>query len=81
MKSNYLEAYNVMFRHYPDVVDVAGMRSMLGGIGEKTAYKMLREGQVKSVRAGRNYRIPKLAVISYLLNEAEPPGRNSVNSS
>lgn len=60
------KAYKVMFQDYLDVVDVDTMREMLGGIGRKSAYKMLKDGEIGSVKIGRNYRIPKISVIAYL---------------
>lgn len=32
---------NEMFANFPDVVDVSGLRTMLGGIGEQKAYKLV----------------------------------------
>lgn len=63
------EAYKIMFREYPDVVGVDGLRQMLGGIGRTSAYRLLREGKVHSLRLGRTYMIPKLSVITYLCGE------------
>lgn len=40
-------AYKLLFTEYPDVVNVEQMCEMLGGICDKTAYKLLR-----SVRSG-----------------------------
>lgn len=70
MHKKHRYAYNTMFRHYPDVVDVPGMCAMLGGVGQKTGYRLLREEKVMSVRVGRSYRIPKVAVIDFLLSAA-----------
>lgn len=56
----------MMFRDYPDVVDVPAMREMLGGIGRRAAYALLKSGEIESVKIGRVYRIPKLGVIAYL---------------
>lgn len=56
----------MMFHEYPDVVDVPTMREMLGGIGRRSAYALLKSGEVESVKIGRIYRIPKLGVIAYL---------------
>ena len=39
---------------------------MLGGICDKTAYKLLRSGKIKSFIVGRSYRIPKLNILEYL---------------
>lgn len=35
-------------------------------INEKTAYQLVREKQINHFKVGRTYRIPKVAVISYL---------------
>lgn len=55
-----------MFAEYPDVVDVEQLCEMLGGISRKLAYRLLTSGELRSVRIGRSYRIPKLCVIEYL---------------
>lgn len=55
-----------MFAEYPDVVNVEQLRRMLGGISRKLAYRLLASGELRSVRIGRSYRIPKLCVIEYL---------------
>ena len=31
-----------MFANFPDVVDVSGLRTMLGGIGEQKAYELVK---------------------------------------
>lgn len=38
-------------------------------IGRNTAYELIRCGQLHSIRVGRQLRIPKQAVIDYLLSE------------
>ena len=58
-----------MFKEYPDVVEVDDLRKMLGGISKKLAYRLLAEKEIKSVRIGRAYKIPKVAVMEYLLGE------------
>ena len=55
-----------MFEDYPDVVDVDGLCKMLGGISRKLAYRLLINQEIKSVRIGRSYKIPKIYVIEYL---------------
>ena len=56
-----------MFEDYPDVVEVDDLRRMLGGISRKLAYRLLADQEIKSVRIGRTYKIPKLCVIEYLM--------------
>ena len=55
-----------MFVDYPDVVDVSGLQSMLGGIGKQTAYELVRKGTIKAIKIGKLYRIPKINVIVFL---------------
>lgn len=63
------ENYKLMFTNYPDVVNIEQMRSMLGGIGITLAYRLLKTKKIKSIKIGREYRIPKANVISYLIKE------------
>ena len=65
-----MQKKNEMFAEYPDVVDVEQLRRMLGGISRKLAYRLLASGEMRCVRIGRSYRIPKLCVIEYLTGES-----------
>ena len=58
-----------MFENYPDVVEVEDLRKMLGGISRKLAYRLLADDEIRSVKVGRTYKIPKACVIEYLLGE------------
>lgn len=60
-----------MFTTYPDIVDITQMRKMLGGIGVTLAYKLLKQRKIKSLKIGREYRIPKSCIIQYLLDIKE----------
>ena len=59
------DAYGLMFQNYPDVLTVPQLSHMLN-INEKTAYRLVREKQIGHFKVGRTYRIPKVAVFSYL---------------
>lgn len=63
------ETYTLMFTDYPDIVNLIQMRKMLGGISNTLAYRMLREKKIKSKKVGREYRIPKVNVIKYMMAE------------
>ncbi len=63
------ETYPLMFTDYPDIVNLIQMRKMLGGISNTLAYRMLREKKIKSKKVGREYRIPKVNVIKYMMTE------------
>lgn len=63
------ESYTLMFTDYPDIVNLTQMRKMLGGISNSLAYRMLREKKIKSKKVGREYKIPKVNVIKYVITE------------
>ena len=54
-----------MFRQYPDVVSVTQLQEMLN-IGRNTAYGLLKDRKIKSIRIGKVHKIPKMNVIEYL---------------
>ena len=57
-----------MFKNYPDVVNVSQFQKMLG-IGKSTAYNLLKNKDVQSIRIGRVHRIPKSNIIKYLRSQ------------
>lgn len=63
------ETYTLMFTDYPDIVNLMQMRKMLGGISNTLAYRMLREKKINSKKVGREYKIPKVNVIKYMMAE------------
>lgn len=58
-----------MFENYPDVVEVDDLRVMLGGISKRLAYKLLTNQEIRNVKVGRAYKIPKICIIEYLMGE------------
>ena len=58
-----------LFSEYPDVVTVKQMCAMLGGIGAKTAYGMLERGEIRYMKIGKSFKIPKICIIEYLIGE------------
>lgn len=59
------EAYRLMLKDYPDVMNIEQMCEMLD-ISTKTGYKLLRDKQIECLKVGRSYRIPKAHIFSYL---------------
>ena len=53
------------FDNLPLVLHVKDLMKVLS-VSHNTAYALVRSGQIRSVRMGRSYRIPKDAVIEYL---------------
>jgi len=54
-----------MFKEFPDVVSIKQMRTMLG-VGRNTAYDLIKENKIQSIRIGRVHKIPKANIIKYL---------------
>ena len=52
------DAYSVMLREYPDVMNIEQMSQALG-VSTKTGYGLLKSGEVACLKVGRAYRIPK----------------------
>ena len=53
------------FDDLPLTLKVEDLMPILG-IGRNTAYELVRSGQIKSIRVGRNIRIPKSEVLAFL---------------
>lgn len=66
---NSKELYTSMFTSYPDVVNVKEMIEMLGGISQTLAYRILKKNEIKSIKIGREYKIPKVNIISYIIQD------------
>ena len=63
------EYYEERFKDYPDLVNLEQFREMLGGIGDTTARKLMRQNKVKHFYIRSTYLIPKANVIDYVLGE------------
>ncbi|MDR5000427.1 helix-turn-helix domain-containing protein [Brevibacillus parabrevis] len=59
-----------MFSQYDDIVTVDDLMEMLG-IGRNQAYSLLQSGQIKSIKVGRAYRIPKVCVRDFILTKVQ----------
>lgn len=55
-----------MLNKYNDVLTVEELCEVLR-IGKNTAYKLLKSGEVKSVKIGNIYKIPKKYLKEYIL--------------
>ena len=66
------EAYCLMLRNYPDVMDVRQMCDVLH-ISTKTGYRMIRRQEIQVLKIGRSYRVPKLSILRHLTASPQPP--------
>ncbi len=60
-----LETKYRSFDDLPLTLRVEDLMPILG-IGRNTAYELVRSGQIRSVRIGRQIRVPKDALVDYL---------------
>ena len=49
----------------PAILTVTDLTKVLK-VGVNTTYRLLRRGEIRSIRVGRQYRIPRASVLSYL---------------
>ena len=65
MKMSGKEAYDLMLKAYPDILNIDEMCEVVK-VSTKTGYKLLKEGKIGSIKVGRTYRIPKVHLLSYM---------------
>ena len=58
------EVYRLVFKEYPDVMDVKQVSALLG-VSTKTVYKLIRDGSLSSMKVGREFRVPKVSIMQY----------------
>ena len=71
------DAYSVMLREYPDVMNIEQMSQALG-VSTKTGYGLLKSGKVACLKVGRAYRNPKVHLLDYMkVMEQEKSGKTN----
>ena len=63
-----MDALGTEYRSFDDLPLTLRVEDLMPilGIGRNTAYELVRSGQIRSVRIGRQIRIPKDAILEYL---------------
>ena len=57
-----------LFEKFPDVLNVEELCAALC-IGKNTAYQLIKNGNLKSIRIGKVHKIPKVWLVKYILGE------------
>lgn len=78
-KTELKELYKMMFPDYPDIVTVAQLQQMLG-VSRHLAYDLINNGYISGVKIGNAYKIPKVNVINYVMEEGVKNGTVDVPS-
>lgn len=69
-----------MLENYNDVLRIKDIMNILE-IGRNSAYKLISNGSIKSLRIGRNLRIPKIYLLDYLTTESYNKDSNMLYAS
>ena len=59
---------NTLFTEYDDIVGISEIQKMLG-IGKKAALDFVKLPQIHGIKIGNKYRVPKIRVVEYLMNQ------------
>jgi len=65
MEINQQDVYKLMFYGYPEILDVKQVSKVLN-VSTKTVYKLIRTGSLSAMKTGREFRVPKVAVMRYV---------------
>lgn len=57
-----------LFNTYPDVVSVEEIQQMLR-IGKNKVYNLLKNNNIKSIKVGKRYIVPKKYIMDFLFKE------------
>ena len=63
------EYFETIFKEYPDVVKVKQLKEMLPKIGKNKLYKLLKDKKIHSKKIGRDYYVPKISIIKFLMGK------------
>ena len=67
MENDYLSPiYKIIFAEYPDILTVAQLQKMLH-ISRQLSYELINSGQIRAIKVGNSYRIPKIYVIDFVM--------------
>lgn len=59
---------SIMFEKYDDILDFCEVRKLLRYPAKSTLYKILKNKEIYSKKIGKDYKIPKISLIEYILN-------------
>lgn len=60
----------ISFDEMPMAIRIEDLMGLLS-IGRNAAYALIHSGKLKCIKIGKSYRIPKLALMEYILGEMD----------
>ena len=62
-----------MFPDFPDIITVSQLQKMLG-VSRHLAYNLINDGSIRGLKIGNAFRIPKVNVIEYVMDQKQVAG-------
>lgn len=59
-----------LLKSYPDVLSPSDIMEILK-VGKNTTYFLLKNKKIQSIKIGKQYKIPKVFLLKYLLDNVE----------
>lgn len=78
MEMSTQDIYRIVFKDYPDVMDVKQVSKILG-VSTKTVYKLIRSGSLSALKVGREFRVPKVVLMKYVKVFGSSPAVQAVS--
>ncbi|HFE9850485.1 helix-turn-helix domain-containing protein [Enterococcus sp. DIV1420a] len=69
--------YEKIFESYPSIMKITDLTKMLN-IGKNKAYDLLRDRSIEHIKIGTRYKIPKKAVIDYILKTQDTGKKHAI---
>jgi excisionase family DNA binding protein len=66
------KAIGTMLRRYPDILDIKQVAEILG-VSKKTVYGLVTRDRLQYIKVGREYRVPKAAIIRLFTDMSVSP--------
>ena len=58
---------------FPDIITVSQLQKMLG-VSRHLAYNLINDGSIRGLKIGNAFRIPKVNVIEYVMDQKQVAG-------
>lgn len=54
-----------MLEQYDEILDINDLSEILK-VGSSHAYKLVKEGEIRAFKTGKDWKIPKVSIINYI---------------
>lgn len=68
-EENDILYYEILLKDYPDIIKFDSLKKIFPKTGKNKLYKLLHDKKIYSKRIGRDYYIPKVSIINYIMEK------------